>query len=331
MNRVLAVFGLLVALSFVVPAAALAQFNIGSLTPLSLEVSPQFPGAYGSVTVTPDSTQFDLAAASLVWYLNGTQVATGTGGQSYTFSMHGPGNIMTVRLVATVGGKAFEATARLVPAEVSLIVEPISTVPPFYEGSPLLASEGRARVVALPDFRTSSGARLDPTKLIYTWKLGDQLLEPQSGAGKSTLLISQGPLEFRDSQVTVTVASVDGSYAGQRAVTLAPVDPVVRLYRDDPLLGPLFNTALGDGYTLRGEEDSFFAAPYFFSTPPAFSWNVGGADAGSNQVVTLRATGSGSGASGVSVIAKGDTFENAQASTVVSFSGNQKQANPFGL
>lgn len=310
------------------PSLSFAQTSIN---PLTLTISPQYPGPYDTVTVTPQSTLIDLSKASLVLYVNGKQITTSSGGAAFTVPMQGSGTSMRIEVTASVGGKTYDSIVIIRPAAVALALEPISTTHPFYPGLPLLASEGRARIVAVPDLRTSTGIRLDPTKLSYLWRLGDQQLQAESGIGKSVLTLG-GPVRYRDATVSVTVSSIDGSLVAQNAVVLSPVDPLVRLYHNDPLKGPSFNQALGSTYAMSGEEDSFVAVPYFFSIPPVLAWDVSGTMSGTEAAITLRTTGAGSGTATLSATATGaNAFETALAQTVVSFSNSDSSSSIFGL
>jgi hypothetical protein len=328
MSRLL---GTLLLAAFLITGAEVhAQGVSTNVVPLELELGPQYPGPYDTVTVTPSSTVFDITAATTVLYVNGKQAGTGTGGESFSVPMQGPGVAVNIDVKASVQGASYDVTATLHPEQVSVVVEPNSTTHPFYEGMPLLASEGRARVVAVADFRTGNGTRLDPASLIYEWKLGDQVLQPQSGAGKSVLPLT-GPVRYRDVPIMVTVTSPDGSYVAQRSVTLSPVDPTLRIYESDPLLGVLFNNAIDGAYQMNGEEDSFLAVPYNFTSAPALDWVVNNAESGTDPFLTVRATGSGAGSAVVSVSATGATsFDNAAAGMTISFSTGQASSGIFG-
>ncbi|MEK7100055.1 MAG: hypothetical protein AAB883_02875, partial [Patescibacteria group bacterium] len=192
------------------------------------------------------------------------------------------------------------------PADIALIIEPSTTAHPFYQGGTPVGSEGRLRIVALPDIRTTTGARVAPENLIYTWKVDDRLLEAQSGIGKS-VLTATAPVRYRDTTVTLTVASADSSYVAQAQTTVSPIDPVVRIYQNDPLLGPLFDHALSGTLPMEGEEETYRAVPYFFSSAPALTWSVNGAPSGGEKDITLRSTGTGGGTAALSVSAKQPT------------------------
>src|ERR1051326_7159361 len=74
-----------------------ASAQLGGITPLTLLPSSQYPGPYDTVTITPQSTVIDLAAATLTLYVDGKQSATQSGGAPFTVSMHGPGSPVSVK------------------------------------------------------------------------------------------------------------------------------------------------------------------------------------------------------------------------------------------
>jgi len=165
---------------------------------------------------------------------------------------------------------------------------------------------------------------------VYTWKLGDQVLQAQSGIGKSSLTAT-APVRYRDTAITLTVASVDSAYVAQATTVVAPIDPLVRIYRNDPLLGPLFENALAGTFLMDREEETYRAVPYFFASLPAITWSVNGAASGGEKDITLRSTGSGSGSANLTASAKQPTtFQSADSRLNITF-GKEGGLGLFGL
>lgn len=306
-----------------------AHAQFASNDPLTVSVSPENPKPYDTVTVTPDSTLVNLSAAKLTVSVNGKVVESGGGVQSVPVTVAGPGERTSITVSASVGGQTYTKQVTLRPADVSLIVDPVSTTHPFYRGAALTAPQGRVRVIALADLRSSPGARINPSSLSYTWKWGDKVLADQSGIGRSILSVS-APVRYRDAQITVTVATVDSTIVAQSSTLVSPVDPLVRIYRNDPLMGPNFNRALTDGYSMSSQEEAFRGVAYFFGTVPSLSWSVNGQSASTDREVTVRATGSGEGNATLSLNAKSsDTGISASQGLSVHFGA--KKTNIFGF
>ena len=150
--------------------------------PVSLIVSPQYPRPYQSFTVSPQSTLIDLSASTVRISVNGTEIYEGSGTRGATARAGGLGERTTITLtVIDPAGRTYTRQQVIRPAEVSLVLEPQSTAHPFYRGGGLVASEGRVRLVALADFRNAASARIAPQNLVYTWRLGNQILTDSSG------------------------------------------------------------------------------------------------------------------------------------------------------
>jgi ribosomal protein L31 len=298
--------------------------------PFTLDISPQYPTPYSTVTVTPQSDSFDIAGAKVSVTVNGTSFYKGSGSTGIAIPVGGPGSATTISVTAVSGGQSYNQKVSLHPADVALVVEPISSTHPFYAGEGLVPSEGRVRLIAIPDLRTSSSHSIDPSTLVYTWSLGDQVLDGSSGIGKNVLDAS-APQQYRDADITLSVATQDGSIEAQTETTITPVDPLTRIYEDDPLLGPLFDNAISDSYTMTNAEDTFLGVPYYFSTTPTLDWTVNSADSGSQPDITVRSTGNGAGTAVLNFTANNSDSSESANSTVSVLFGQKHSTGLFGL
>jgi len=323
-----ALFGAFLALAgFGAVYAAHAQ--LGGTDPLTISIDPDYPRPYQIVTVTPQSSLIDLAASTVTISANGTVVQKGTGGESASVAVGGPGTVTTITVTAVNNGQTYTKSLSIRPADVALVVEPTSTTHPFYEGGALIGSEGKLRIVAIPDLRTSSGAQISPANLVYTWKNGDQVLEGSSGIGKS-ILTATAPIRYRDTTITVTVSSQDSSVVGQASVLISPQDPLLRIYENDPLLGPRYDTALSNSITLTDSEATYRAVPYFFTSAPSLTWQVNGTPSQTGQDITVRPSGNGKGTAQLGVSASsGSLGQSANSALSVTF--GQSSSGIFGL
>ena len=298
--------------------------------PLSLIIAPQYPRPHEVMVVAPRSNLIDLAASTVTLYVNGKKVGTGSGTKGFTIAAPGTGEQATIEMLAVYQGKTYSAETSVRPADVALVVEALSTTHPFYRGASLVAPEGRVRLVAIPDIRTSPGNRIPASALSYTWKVGDRTLTNESGIGKSVLL-SEAPLRYRDTTVNVIVKTQDGSVAASATVAVAPVDPIVRMYENNPLLGPLFERAVESTFSMKEDEQGFIAVPYFFGAIPGFTWSVNDAESGTEDTITVRVGGAGAGEATLSIHAQGSgLFSSAGFSSLIRF-GEESSGNFFGL
>jgi len=324
-------FGLLAAFVLVISGVPVHAQVTPDQDPLTISIDPQYPRPYEAVTVTPQSTLIDLSAASVSVSVNGEVVERGSGSAPVQVQAGAAGARTTITVTAVASdGQTYTKQLVIRPADVALIVEPAATAHPFYRGASLVASEGLVRLVALPDLRTTAGAAIPASSLVYTWKNGDQILQASSGIGKS-VLAATAPVRFRDATISVTVSSVDNSIVAQASTLISPVAPVVRIYQNDPLLGPLFNYALPKTISMSDEEETFRAVPYYFSGIPSLDWNMNGVQSQSGKDITVRSNGSGKGTAVVGFTAKqAQTNQLADTSMTIKF-GEQKSLGIFGL
>ena len=324
-------FGLIVGLLLLAGAApAFAQVG-GSSDTLTISINPEFPRPYQTVTVTPGSTLIDLSSSQVTISVNGSVVQKGSGAAPVQIQAGAAGARSSITVTAvTSDGQTYSKNLTFSPADVSLIVEPISTAHPFYRGGSLVASKGLVRLIAVPDLRTSSGASIAASSLVYTWKNGNQILESDSGIGKS-VLTATAPVQFRNTTISVTVATKDSSVVGQASAIIAPVDPIARIYQNDPLLGPLFNTALPATIAMSDAEDTFRGVPYYFTGTPSLAWTVNSVQSQAGQDITVRSSGTGKGTAVVGFQAKqADSNQLANILMTIQF-GAQKSLGIFGL
>lgn len=275
---------------FLMPAALLRAQAPGSAEPLIISISPANPRPYDEIAITPRSNLINLPASQVKITVNGTVIEEGSGSRTAVTTLGGPGTRTTVRVDAVFNGDSYSKEVVISPGDVSLVVEPATLSHPFYEGASLVAPEGRLRIVAMADLRTAPGTRIPPERLSYTWKLGERVLSEQSGIGRSVLEATAAP-RYRDAEVSVTVASIDGAVRGAATANVAAASPELLVYRDDPLLGVDFSRALSGTFVMTGEEDSFRAVPFHFLDAPSFAWTLNGSAAGANDRLTVRAEG----------------------------------------
>lgn len=320
---------LLTVLLCALPLASVAHAQaLPGIEDLDVVISPQYPRPYDTVTVSVSSNQIDLAAADITISVNGK--AVGEGDRTAAFTAGAAGTKTSVAVSAKDATGDHQASLTFYPEDLALVVEPDSTVPPLYPGAALPTSEGNIRIVALPDFRTSAGAAIAPSSLAYTWRFGEQVLEAQSGLGRS-VLTATGPVRYRNADIRVTVATQDGNYSAQAETSVVPVDPLMRIYQDDPLRGIDFSAALSGVFALMGDEATFRAEPFYYGTRPQVAWSLNGTESGSDPDLTVRATGASAGTALVGASANDPSaLNNAQASFTVQFS-KARSTGIFGL
>ncbi len=323
---------------FIIVATLLLPLSVSAQLPggagasaeaLTVSVSPQYPSPYSQATVTILSNSLDLANATLSVSVAGKNLYQGSV-QPVSIPLGKAGSAANVAIVVSSAGSTYTHNLLIQPQDVALIAEPLSSAPPLYPGKPLVPLSGDVRVVAAASL-TAAGRSLDPAALSYAWTVDGTRIADSSGIGKSALIVAS-PLQYRSREVSVTVRSQDGQAVGGASLSLNPVDPTVRLYANDPLLGILFDHALADSYAISGAESTLYAAPFSLPTTagaPLIQWFLNGAAAQTGPSITLRPSGSGEGNASLSLTA-GNGSSLATKSLYLSF-GAAPTSNFFGL
>lgn len=326
-------------LGLLFPATAMAQSlgeNLGgsldasltSANAFTLSVTPQYPAPFSSVRISPISSTLDLTNATMTVSSGKKQVYSGNA-QTVSVPLGGAGNVTTLSIQITSNGVSYAQTIIIQPQDIALVAEPVSSAPPLYPGKPLVPLEGNTRVVAVANIRDASGKTLDPASLSYVWTVENTQVANSSGIGKWSIIVAS-PLQYRSRNVSVVVQSQNGSLVGGASLTLTANEPTIRIYRNDPLLGILFDRAQIGTHTIAGAEEAFYAAP--FSLPltrgaPLVSWFLNGTPAQTGNILTLRPTGAGQGTAALSVTAS--TGNSAEASADLSLSFGAKPSTRF--
>jgi hypothetical protein len=327
-------FAALVGIALVLPLVSSAQsFDVGDAggEPFTVSVYPQYPAPYGTATISLLSSSLDLANATISVSVAGKKIYSGSV-RPVAVALGRAGSVASVSVTVSSGGANYSKALSLQPQDVVLVAEPVSSAPPLYPGKALVALEGRVRVIALANFGTAGGGALDPSKLVYTWTVNDVRIANSSGIGKDAIMVAS-PIQYRASDVSVAVASSDGSMVGGAALSLAATDPFVRIYENDPLLGIRYDRELSGHYAIAGTESALYAAPFALPTTngaPLLKWFLNGAAAQTGSLIALRPSGKGEGGASLSLVASAGRYTSASASLSLSF-GGKSGANFFGL
>jgi hypothetical protein len=289
---------------------------------ISASISPLIPKANEQVTIDIVSYSYDINAAMVTWYLNGKKQLEGRGQTHFTFKVGNLGDISKIQVNITPQGAAsFTKDFIFNPSEINLIWEAQTYTPPFYKGKALFADEADVKVVAMPIF-IQNGKMLQKENLIYTWKVGGDILQSKSGYGKYYISFSGGYFGGKE-RVDVTVSSIDESIQGFANIIISPTPTQIILYENHPLFGILTNNAIELNYQLKNKEVTFIAAPFFFSknieglADINLNWGMNGSPVQSGDggnMITLRQDSQVSGTSLVDVTArhKSKTFQQSE-------------------
>ncbi len=262
-------------------SVAYAQFSLTGLErQLTLTLAPTYPEPEQLVQLSIQTYALDLDRSTIVWYANDAEIARGVGETKASVQAGKAGEELHILVIARdEEGITASAEAFIRPAEVDLLWEALSYVPPFYAGRALPGANSPIRAHALARFYTPNGTLIPDSDIIYTWYRGDAVA--LKGRGKSSAVL-QGPALFNTETIRVVVESADKSFSGEAGTRIFSTDPFVLLYENHPLFGPLYHRALQGSVNTLEVEQTITAAPYFANilTPQdaslSYNWSVNG-------------------------------------------------------
>ncbi len=320
----------ILAASLSVQAQGLPMAVVG----LDLTASTNNPIPGQSVTITAQSFSIDINSAKVVWSIGSKIIGSGIGLTKMVVTAPALGQKKTVDVVAAdSNGLSVSNSITLGSGSVDLIVENDGYVPPFFLGKTPVVYQNSIKIVAMPHLADASGQEYNPANLVYKWSRNNSVLADQSGYDRQSITI-QGGLVPRDFLMSVTVSTRDGSGQAQGIIPISFSSPQIVFYRNDPLYGPMFNSAMGDKIILGSQKElSALAVPYGFNLPNSgigglnLSWlinNILHNELSQSGEVTLRAPADTGGSSNISLQIESplDILQRANAGFTVSWAKN---------
>ena len=250
-------------------------------SPLSLSSSPASPSPATTFVIQAATPTFEKDTASFSWTVDGKSRP----------DLSGQGK-NEIALVAGAVGSQIRVSVRVSPAndgetsaslvirvsDLSLTWSGETTVPRWYKGKALAASNSIVDIVAVPEFIIDN-TRVAPENLIYHWTLDDQT-NALSGLGADVFRIKTSDIPGTQHQVEVMVEDIDRKIQKNKRITITPTLPRAVIYRSTPLGGIEPRTASLPAVQQKGLMD-FAGEAFFFPTVSkqdlAWSWDIGGA------------------------------------------------------
>ncbi|MDO8561985.1 MAG: hypothetical protein Q7S05_04140 [bacterium] len=290
-----------------IASPAHAQFGNQEAGRIFISMSPAHPGPEESVHITLESALIDLSDSDIVWYVNDKVYARGVGLKE-TNVLAGPlGSQTNISAMAQArDGATASGEAAIVPAEVDLLWESDSYVPPFFKGRALPSPGTTLRMHAIARFK--SGSEAPESDTMYTWKRNGSVVKSFSGRGRSSALFPS-PSLFGTDIIEVIVSNLDGSREGAARAQISSVEPILALYQDHPLFGVMYWKALSDTTPVSDTETTFAAVPYFAQADSPddarlmYSWSVNGRDIEADEVKRSALTVNADKSDGIAQIA----------------------------
>lgn len=267
----LSTFCLLIS-TLLLPLTLSAQIFQFSGDDIDAQMIPISPKAFQEVGVTLASYIADLNSATIRWSLDGKVVAEGKGLKNYRFTVGNIGESTTLDIdIILFSGQSTKKSIKIRPADVDLVWQSDSFVPPFYKGKQMFSHQNRITFIAFPHMKNGPGGEIDPKDLIYKWSRNGAVSENSSGYGKN-IYTYDGPLISRTQNITVEVTSTDSSLRGFARIEVPPIEPDLILYRKNPIYGIEFQRALSGEIDMTGSKEiTVIGEPYYFGTLNSFS------------------------------------------------------------
>lgn len=247
---------------------------------ISVNVVPENPAPFESVSITLNSYANNLDTVLISWFVNGKKTASGTGKKSFSLNAPKAGSetIVLSRIALPEGDLEIKVPVR--PGSLTLLWQAVdSYVPPFYKGKALPAPDSEIKVVAMPEI-TQGGGLLDPKNMTYAWRLDYTNDQESSGYGKNFFFYLNDYLENSNS-VSVVASTLDQKSSSEASVNINTTSPKILFYKRDPKMGTLWENSIPENHKI-GNNEVIEAAPYFISPKEilsprlVWSWLING-------------------------------------------------------
>ncbi|MDQ5911883.1 MAG: hypothetical protein QG568_96 [Patescibacteria group bacterium] len=247
---------------------------------LVTEITPEIPKPGDTVTITTNLYgDINLNTTLITWRINGVVELRGIGKKDFTFIMGDSGKLTTVDFEAfPTNAPLITKSFQFAPVDVDILWQANTYTPPFYKGKALFTPESNVTFIALPNI-IIGGKRVDPSEVVYNWKVDRTVDGENSGFGKSSYDFT-GDIILKPTLVQAEVyAASNPAFKGMNGFQISHIFPQALMYEDSPVYGILFNKALRNQYTAKSDEVELSLIPFFFSTDGknagvTYKWNL---------------------------------------------------------
>ncbi len=308
---------------------------------VNVSIQPRNPKAFQTITISLESFSTDLNQANIKWYLNGSLQKEGRAMKNFTAETGSLGSVLTAEVVIdTKNLGVITKKVTVIPAEVEIIGQADSFVPPFYKGKVLASTEGYQTLIAIPSFVTKSGRKISPNDIVFKWERNGSVLSDDSGLGRSLITVKVPYIKEAVEKFEVEVSAPEHNLNATEIYFVSPENPQIVFYENNPLLGVMFNRALNETLNLNKDEIAIIAYPFAFnkgvitSADSNFSWKINNnkvSPTGKRNIITLRRPTDSKGVSSVSLSIENSkrVFESAYQSLRINLGNSDTQSPQF--
>ncbi len=278
-----------------------------------MRMDPEAPSPGEEVTISLESFLYNLDTQNITWYINSKQVKEGIG--ATTLQVTAPGEGASAEVSAQAGNLPI-VSVTLHPIFIDLLWEAQTITPPWYKGRALPTDGSYIKAVAKLNPNNNV-----PKPLQFKWYKGTKLIK-QSAQADANILITKAPQTYRSYILSVDVSDAKGNLLGRAGSNIQLTNPELILYRNNPLLGVLYNTALQASSILdiQESEPSFTAVPFYLTLPSEeqlkYTWNIPGVKYTRDTADTITIVSMGEDSTNISVEVSNpeELFQSAQRS-----------------
>src|SRR3989344_115349 len=226
---------------------------------------PDNPAPNSPVTAKLKSYQFDVNRAMIFWEIDGKIIAGGLSEKTIQLTSPDLGKTKQIIVyVTTADDVQASQTFILNGSDLDFLWEAMTSAPAGYKGKALPSAGSTVKVSAIP-YLFKDNKKLSPESLIYEWSLDFKKKISDSGARKDSFAFS---LENnKDHTIILKVSDRSETISFEKGFTISGdiASPEILFYEEQPLAGPIFRQALRGEISLRANDLTLRAEPFYFS------------------------------------------------------------------
>ena len=224
-------------------------------------INPRNPGSFETVTVKLTSFSIDLDRANISWELNGEVLAENIGQTNFSFQTGAVGKEMILRINIIGNNEQFvQKTITINPAEVDILWEAETYVPPFYRGKALPTPGSTIKIVAFPNMIVQN-QKIPSSELFFRWQ--ENFANTKQEYGKPWMITTASNL-FGEKEISVEISDLNKTAVAKNLFNLNSISPTVLFYEKHPLEKYRFTKSIPESFSLLAQEITLRAEPFFF-------------------------------------------------------------------
>ncbi|MBP9760058.1 MAG: hypothetical protein KBD24_01680 [Candidatus Pacebacteria bacterium] len=274
----------------------------------SIELRPPYPTPGTEVTAILHAGSTNKATTRVAWYMGDKVVQEEYSNFEYHFTAGPLGSTINLSVTAyPEKGNSLTVGVKRVVGAVTIIWEGKTYTPPFYAGRALHSQGSDVVLQAIPMISDGAGGTIDPSKLVFSWRIGGETNPSKAGIGLDTITTKAfSPLASLS--VSVLVSDKLENVLAEKHIYVPVTQPAILFYEADPLMGIRYGTAFGARSRLSSAESRVYAEPYYMSAPSrsdsslVYAWRVGSQKLSEQGSIVLRPNGVGSGSARIELV-----------------------------